>query len=91
MSERFEVQLMTFNIKKAVKHSSFHRVELLTSRACGCFHCLKIFSPEHIEQWADQGKTAICPYCGMSSVIGDASNLPINNDFLLSMQQAVRV
>lgn len=78
---------MSLNPKKAAKHSTFHRIELLASRLCGCFHCLQIFSPEHIVEWSDNGKTAICPYCNTSRVIGDASKYPINNDFLMTMQK----
>ena len=78
---------MSLNPKKAFKHATFHRIELLASRACGCFQCLKIYSPDVIEQWSDQGKTAQCPYCGANSVIGDASKFPINDKFLMSLQQ----
>lgn len=78
---------MSLNPKKAYKHATFHRIELLASRACGCFKCLKIFSPDHITDWADNGKTAICPYCKTNTVIGDASKYPINDDFLMTMQR----
>lgn len=82
-----EVKPMSLNPKKAVKHSSFHRIELLSSQSCGCYKCLKIFSPDHITEWADHGKTAICPYCQTNSIIGDASKYPINDDFLMIMQK----
>ncbi|TXJ07751.1 MAG: cytoplasmic protein [Acinetobacter sp.] len=81
---------MSLNPKKAVKHSAFHRIEILASRACGCFQCLQIFSPEQICEWTDNGKTAICPYCQTNTIIGDASRYPINNDFLMTMQKNCR-
>ncbi|KAA8734550.1 cytoplasmic protein [Acinetobacter qingfengensis] len=78
---------MSLNFKKVIKHSAFHRIELLASRSCGCFKCLKIFSPNEVHEWSDQGKTAVCPYCKTNTVIGDASKYPINNDFLMTMQK----
>ena len=77
---------MAKNYKKAYKHAAFHRIELLASKACGCFACLKIYTPDIIDQWSDQGKTALCPYCGFNAVIGDASKYPINDDFLVEMK-----
>lgn len=78
---------MAMNLKKAYKHAAFHRVELLASKACGCFSCLKVYSPEVICNWTDKGKTAICPYCGLNAVIGDASRYPINDGFLNDMKK----
>ena len=77
---------MAQNYKKAYKHAAFHRIELLASKSCGCFSCLKIYTPDVIQQWADKGKTALCPYCGLNAVIGDASKYPINNEFLMNMK-----
>ncbi len=31
--------------------------------------------------------TAICPYCGIDSVIGESSGYPINKDFLEMMRK----
>ena len=77
---------MAKNYKKAYKHAAFHRIELLASKACGCFACLKIYTPDVIQQWADKGKTALCPYCGLNTVIGDASKYPISDEFLFGMK-----
>ena len=76
---------------KAHEHSSFHRVEILRSDLCGCFHCLAIFSPRGIEEWTDFrsgiGQTAICPKCDIDSVIGSLSGYPITHGFLDQMRQ----
>jgi hypothetical protein len=71
-------------------HSSDHRKEVLRSEVCGCFYCLEIFRPARILDWVDEdiegiGKTALCPECGIDSVIGSASGYPISKDFLRSM------
>ena len=52
---------------------------------------MKIFSPEEINKWliskddsnkCDQYGTAVCPYCGIDSVIGESSGYPYYFDEL---------
>ena len=72
----------------AHKFASNHRELLRNDRVCGCFYCQKIFSPAEIENWVeDSGGTAICPYCGIDSIIGEGSGYPITEDFLLEMNE----
>ena len=47
-----------------------------------------MFSPDQIVEWIDEDDTALCPICGIDSVIADGSNLPITKDFLEAMQAA---
>jgi hypothetical protein len=69
---------------RAHKHSSAHEYELWQSGWCGCFYCLEIFDREEITEWVNDegGRTALCPYCGIDSVIGDKSGYPIDKEFL---------
>lgn len=56
---------------------SFENEEkLLLSDRCGCFSCGRIFNPKEIKEWIKDrnGRTAICPYCGIDSVLQEASN-----------------
>jgi hypothetical protein len=56
------------------------------SAACGCFYCQKSYPPSEVEDWIEEtgGElsqrpdpwTALCPHCGIDSVIGDASGFP---------------
>jgi hypothetical protein len=87
------------DIVRAHQHSSEHRQELLASGICGCFYCLKIFAPGEVTEWVDwppgtpedqelgMGTTALCPYCGIDSVIGDRSGFPVTKQFLQQMHQ----
>lgn len=77
-------------ILAAHKHSSFHLKEIQSSECCGCFYCLTTFQPTDITEWIEEqeGKelTAICPNCGIDSVIGSKSGYPITDkDFLSKM------
>mgnify|MGYP003454409053 FL=1 len=77
----------------ARKFSSRHRQQIENSAACGCFYCLRIFSPQDITQWWEESKnsdlesaTAVCPHCGIDAVIGSASGYPITQAFLEKMK-----
>ena len=59
---------------------------LIRSTRCGCFYCLRMFSPKEITRWTDNGTTAVCPYCGIDSVIGDKSCWPVTKEFLEKMK-----
>ena len=71
----------------AHEHSSRHRPELKRSEVCGCFYCRKTFPYAKITVWTDAGATALCPSCGIDSVIGDASGYPITPEFLSRMKK----
>jgi hypothetical protein len=65
---------------------------VLESELFGCFHCLETFPPLKIEEWVDEdeneiGQTALCPYCGIDSVIGSKSVVPLTEEFLGTMNQ----
>jgi hypothetical protein len=68
--------------------SSYHRNELLKDEKCGCFYCLKIFHPSEITDWCDNENTAICPYCGIDSILGSSSGFPMTESFLKGMHKA---
>lgn len=66
-------------------HSSGHKVELERSPLCGCFYCCQTFETSKIQRWVDKGETALCPLCGIDSVIGSASGVSITYEFLKEM------
>ena len=68
--------------------SANHKEQLLRDQVCGCFYCGKIFDPRRINEWVpDVSGTAICPYCGIDSVIGESSGFPITKEFLAGMKE----
>lgn len=66
-------------------HARNNRAELAASSKCGCFFCRAIFDPKIIAEFADNGQTAICPNCGVDSLIGDKAGYELNNEFLIAM------
>lgn len=78
----------SYDLDAAHKHCGRHRAEIESSRVCGCFHCISTFAPSEIEEWCDEGDaTAICPRCDIDAVIGDASGLPVDAEFLAAMHE----
>lgn len=73
------------DLEKAHGLSIYNRKQILESDLCGCFYCLEKFPPSEITEWVDGGLTPICPHCGIDSVVGASSGLPITSDFLKSM------
>jgi hypothetical protein len=70
---------------KAHEQCGLHRAEIESSSLCGCFYCLATFSPIEVCEWIDEGQTALCPKCGIDSVIGSAAGFPMTEEFLLQM------
>ena len=73
-------------------YSNNHKEALQHDNKCGCFYCLTIFDPKEITEWleydnpCDRYGTAICPYCGIDSIIGESSGFPITKEFLQKMK-----
>ena len=59
---------------------------LQNDSVCGCFYCCEIFSSAKITEWI-VGETALCPYCGIDSVIGEGAGYPITKEFLKEMHK----
>lgn len=78
------------NLHDAHRRSANHRDDVLVSEICGCFYCRSVFGPGEIDEWVDENddgiaQTALCPRCGVDSVLGSASGFPIDRDFLSLM------
>lgn len=69
----------------AREHASRHRIELEAGDLCGCFFCFRTFPPAAIKAWIDANRTALCPFCGIDAVLGNAQR--IDNGFLRKMHQ----
>jgi len=52
------------------KFSKYNKELLKNANYCGCFYCLEYFKYNDITDWCDGDVTALCPKCGIDSVIG---------------------
>ncbi|MEA4913432.1 MAG: cytoplasmic protein [Christensenella sp.] len=60
---------------------------LKNAQVCGCFYCLRIFAPKEIIWEDEEDHTAMCPYCGIDSVLPESATLPITKAFLKKMHE----
>ena len=74
-------------LENAHGHSLRNRMEIERSSQCGCFSCKRTFLSSEVEDFIDDGETALCPYCCVDAVIGDASGFQPSEDFLRKMQE----
>lgn len=75
-------------LRQAHSHSYGSKAEIKSSEICGCFYCLKTYPPGDIDEWVPGEETPICPRCGIDSVIGSKSGLPVTDEsFLREMRE----
>lgn len=73
--------------QEAHKYSFANKRMLEKENQCGCFYCCTIFSPKEINNWCEDEPewTALCPYCGIDSVIGESVGYPLTKEALKDM------
>jgi hypothetical protein len=49
------------------------------SETCGCFYCLSIFPASDVKEWVGVRPRAVCPFCGIDSVLPDKSEMLIDS------------
>jgi len=81
-----------YTSQRASSYNHYHREELENDNVCGCYYCETIFAPSEITEWCreslrGEARTAICPHCGIDTVIGESSGYPITPEFLKSMHK----
>lgn len=78
-------------LEYAHRRCSSHKDEIMASNICGCFYCGQIFPPVEIEEWIEEnltkGETAVCPKCGIDSVL--SSQFPVEDKQFLSAMNFV--
>ena len=72
----------TPTVKEAHMHTIHNREEVEGSLFCYCICCQTLFKPEEIDDYADGGATAVCPYCDCDAVLGDACGIKLTDELL---------
>ncbi|HEY9789375.1 MAG TPA: cytoplasmic protein [Candidatus Obscuribacterales bacterium] len=74
-------------LEDAYKGATSNKQSLAESKLCGCFFCLKIFSPNLIERYLAAEDTAICPFCQIDSVLPATNQTWVSPEFLAAMHK----
>ena len=78
------------DIIEAHKFCFANKKMLEKENKCGCFYCCEVFSPTEIMEWVESDTpdwTAICPYCGVDSVISESVGYPLSKKSLMKMRE----
>ena len=73
-----------------------NRETLARASRAGCFYCCKIFAPSDVVDWVDgpqvetgsldDGVTALCPHCGIDSVIPEVAGVAFSTELMQEMR-----
>lgn len=84
--EEAEFEIAQLNMCDVANEFSMkNKKQLEKSETCGCFGCVKVFNPAEVTEFITGEDTAVCPYCGTDSVLGDYSGFPVNEEFMQEM------
>lgn len=74
-------------IKEAHKYSIRNIPELAKSKMAGCYYCRSTFQSSAVTETTDNGMTALCPKCGMDSVLPDSSPFKLSEETLTALNK----
>jgi len=49
--------------------------DIMRYAQCGCYFCVEVIEVEEVVEFTDNGETALCPKCGIDSLIPNETNL----------------
>ncbi len=70
------------HVKDAYLHTIHNREEINASSIVYCASCRTFEHPSEIKKFIDDGKTGICPHCGINALVGNACGLKLSNNVL---------
>ena len=69
-------------LKKAHDHTIYNREEIEKSGTVYCISCQESMAPSEITEFVDEGRTGLCPHCGMDALIGEACGIQLTDTLL---------
>ena len=75
-----------YDLIAAHKGSTNNRHALSQAGKGACFYCLEEFAAADVSEWVDSDRTALCPRCGIDSVLS-VSGQGADNEFLGRMHE----
>ncbi len=72
------------SLSELFDHTTNNDLEILQSHKCSCLFCRHTIDAREVQDWVndEQGVSAICPECGMDTLIGDASGYSFTKEEL---------
>ena len=67
---------------EAIKYATSNRDELKKSQMAGCYYCCSVFKAAEVVNFLAEENTAMCPKCGIDSVIPETAGYPLTVEVL---------
>ena len=74
-------------MKEIHSHTLRNRKEIESSDNCVCISCCEIFYASEVEDYIDEGKTALCPRCGIDAVIGGCTGISMDRETISELNK----
>lgn len=77
------------DLKRIHQLSIYNEDRLKSSHRAGCFSCKIILQINEIKDWVDNppNRTALCPHCGIDSVLAEERDLELSGALLEAMHE----
>jgi hypothetical protein len=74
-------------IKAAIKFATTNKKALEISEKAGCYYCLKIYPANEVTDFLEVEDTALCPHCGIDSVLPGKSPYELTSETLKELNK----
>ncbi len=68
-------------------HSYLNASEFESGKECCCIYCQRFFPADEVVEFVDDDETALCPYCGIDSVIVLGADEKISKELLAELNK----
>ena len=68
-------EALVLDYRTASKLSLHNRSEIKEGVPCVCYFCLRTMDGSEIEEWADDGDTALCPFCTIDAIVPNETDV----------------
>lgn len=74
-------------LKAAIGYATANRDKLKISKYAACYYCKQIYPASEVVEFCDSETTALCPKCGIDSVLSDQSPYEFKIEVLEELNQ----
>lgn len=70
------------NILSYWQYVTNNKEKIIKSKCVYCIYCKKKYDAKFIKKYTDNNSTAMCCYCNVDSVVGDAETINVTSQLL---------
>lgn len=74
-------------LEDASEYSINNAAQIKQAQIAGCYYCKSIYSAVQISEYVDDGLTALCPKCGIDSVLPDTAPFDLTVETLARLKR----